>query len=155
MSLNIAKVIFRKLKTAWKLTSIGVRAVYTGQYTLWEFMLSYVNYTIATFTHKDLLLPFKAKVKRMKKYLRDGVYVFKEVRLPMLNSGIAADIMLAYVVDDTFLVYLKHNDCYDEAKINALYEYLPDGPYCLRNEQVDVTLDNAGGGVSSWTREAG
>ncbi|MDR2067509.1 MAG: hypothetical protein LBP41_00785, partial [Holosporaceae bacterium] len=56
---------------------------------------------------------------------------------------------------ETFFVYLKYDDCYDEAKLNALYEFC-EGPYGLRNEQVDVTVgDNVGGGVSDWTREAG
>jgi hypothetical protein len=53
--------------------------------------------------------------------------VFKEVRLPLLNRGLATDFMLADAVDDTFLVYLEYDDCYDETKINALYKYLPEG----------------------------
>ncbi|MDR2175531.1 MAG: hypothetical protein LBO82_06295, partial [Synergistaceae bacterium] len=154
MSLNIAGTLVRKLKTVREVTLIGLNFLYTGQYTLWEFMLSYVNYVIATFTHKDLLLHLKAKVKRMKKkYLRDGVYVFKdgiyvlkEVRLPALDPVNEIAFFNAVIVD-TFLVYMKYDDCYDEEKINALYECLPEGPYGLRNQQVDVTLDYAGGGV--------
>jgi FkbM family methyltransferase len=136
MSLNIAKIALRKLKTAWGLA----RSTQIGFYTPWELTLAYVNYTIAAFAHKDYPLHLKAGSRRLKKeYLRDGVYVFKEARLPSLNP--ADEIALVTEVGNAFFVYLKHDDCYDEAKINKLYEFLPDGPYGLRNEQVNVTVE--------------
>jgi hypothetical protein len=147
------------LKTVWQrvlkkiLRHTG--GVYVGADTLWEFMLYCVDYTVAAFIHKKPHLHSKAKLKRLKKeYLRDGIYVFKDARLPSLDAE--KEFFLSWSVDDTFFVYLKCGDCYDEAKINALYKFLPEGPYGLRNERVDVTVgDNVGGGVSYWTREAG
>jgi hypothetical protein len=152
MNLKIVTIAHRKLKTIWKLTVTGIYGVRMGCSTWWELILTYVNYTIATFTRKDPLLHLKAKMRRVKKeYLRNGIYIFKEARLPSLDS--MHEISFAFIIDDTFLVYLKHGDCYDEAKINALYEWLSEGPYCLRNELVDVTI--SGGGILFWTREAG
>jgi FkbM family methyltransferase len=92
--------------------------------------------------YKDFLPHAQAKLKRLKKeYLRDGVYVFKEARLPSLEP--AYEFVLPGVIEDTFSVYLRYGDCYDEEKINALYEtfFLSEGPYGLRNEQVDVTVE--------------
>jgi FkbM family methyltransferase len=135
------KIIFKKLKSAWELAWSGIYYVYIGYYTLWEFTLLYVNRIAVNFIHKDLLLHLKAKLKRLRKeYLRDGMYVLKEARLPLLNLTEEFSFVCNNV-DNTFFVYLKYDDCYDEAKINAFYTLLPEGPYCLRNEQVDVTLN--------------
>ena len=134
------KIILKKLKKAWNLIFIGIHCVHIKYYTLWEFMLLYANSVMINFTHKDLRLHIKAKSKRLKKeYFRDGVYELKEARLPSLSSAETISFV-SNNIDNTFLVYLKHGDCYDEAKINALYTLLPEGPYGLRNEQVDVTL---------------
>jgi FkbM family methyltransferase len=149
MSLKIAKVAVRKLKTAWKLTWTGLGLLHLGVYTPWEFMLSYVDRVAANCMRRDPCLYPRAKSKRLKKeYLRDGVYVFKDARLPLLDTKNELGFFSS-IVDDIFLVYLKYDDCYDDAKINALYKFLPDGPYGLRNERVDVTIgdsDNMGGG---------
>jgi hypothetical protein len=145
------------LKTVWQRISTRIGCVYVGADTLWEFILYCVNYIVVVFIlRRNPHLHLRAKSKRLgRKYLRDGIYVFKEARLPSLDTE-KEYFFVSSSFDDTFFVYLNCDDCYDEAKINALYKFLPEGPYGLRNERVDVTVgDNMGGGVSYWTREAG
>ena len=118
----------------------GMGRVYIGCYTPWEFILSYINSIMVNFIRKDLCLHLKSKLKRLKKeYLRDGIYVLKEVRLPLGDPTNGEGF--ASILDDTFFVYLKHDDCYDEARIGALYSLLFEWPYGLRNEQVDVAVN--------------
>jgi hypothetical protein len=156
MSFNMAKTALRKLKTALHLPLEGIHGVYIGRCTPWEVLLIYVDRTIRNLTKKSPHFYSRSRLKRLKReYLRDGMWVFKEVRFPPLDRE--CELMLPNVLDDTLLVYLEYGDCYDEAKIKALCEYLPEGPYGLRNDRVDVTIDAiaGGGGYCSGRRKLG
>ncbi|MDR2179729.1 MAG: FkbM family methyltransferase [Synergistaceae bacterium] len=106
-----------------------------------EFLSLCANYLIMFFTHKNYQLHFKAAQNRLKKkYLSDGIYSFKEVRLPLLDTA-TGNSFGGYVFKDTFFVYMERNDCYDEASINLYYDLLHEGPYGLRNDIVNVTVE--------------
>ncbi|MDR1741231.1 MAG: FkbM family methyltransferase [Synergistaceae bacterium] len=72
------------------------------------------------------------------KFMRqDGVLHIGEVRFPKLEVDDA--LMLSrIIIHETFEVYLKHDDCYDERVTD--FKALPDVPYCLQNDLVDVTV---------------
>ncbi|GHV33861.1 hypothetical protein FACS1894187_03270 [Synergistales bacterium] len=86
---------------------------------------------------------FAAEIKDMSKASRDtGMYMLKDAILPCLSYN--SDFSLysvSGVFKDTFLVYMKYDDCYDEPIIDALFEVLPEGPYGLRNDAVNVTVE--------------
>jgi FkbM family methyltransferase len=90
---------------------------------------------------KNSLLHFKARRDRLEKEYRAGdVYVFKEARLPFLESSIG-DLFWGSVFEDIFWTYLKHDDCYEESSMQPYYDLLQEGTYCLRNSAVDVRVE--------------
>ena len=109
--------------------------------TPWEFGLGCINRIIVFFTHKNFHLRVRAFAKRMsKKYLADGYYAFKEARLPLLDAD-TDTLFWGCVFEDIFLIYLAHDSCYDEKQMAPYYDdILPEGPYELRNDSIDVTL---------------
>lgn len=91
-----------------------------------------------------MLLPWQLRLKvltdRLKKeFLRDQIYVLKEIKLPLLDP-VNERLLFGYVIEDTFLSYLKFGDCYDEEFVDIYYEILPEGLYGLRNNLVDVRI---------------
>jgi FkbM family methyltransferase len=142
-SLSFFQVLKRKLNTARVLTE-----EYRGRLTPWEFALMYVNYVILMLTHRNFGLHIHAMYKRLlrpkRKYrfqnlLKNREYVIKDVRLPPLD--LHAETIFHGVFYDTFWVYTQFDDCYDEDKIGQIFELLPEGPYGLRNDLVDVTVE--------------
>ncbi|GHV51702.1 hypothetical protein FACS1894216_06370 [Synergistales bacterium] len=84
------------------------------------------------------------KAKELKKEFAaiDGVHHLGEARIPVLDEWDVIDVGFWLAVkDDTFCVYLDYADCYDEDKIDGLFDTLPEGPYGLRNNKVDVTVE--------------
>jgi FkbM family methyltransferase len=129
------------LSVAWELIWRRVRRLCVGIDTPREFLSLCVNYAIMFFTHKNYQLHFRAAQNRLKKkYLREDIYSFKEARLPLLDS-VNGNTLGGYVFEDTFFIYMECGDCYDEASINLYYNLLHEGPYGLRNNIVDVTVE--------------
>ena len=129
------------LSTIWKLIWRRVRRLYIGIDTPWEFLSFCANYAIILFTRKNYGLHFKAIQNRLqKKYLTNGVYAFKDARLPLLDTAIVNNLTEG-VFEDTFFIYMECEDCYEEAKINCYYDLLHEGPYGLRNDVVDVVVE--------------
>ncbi|GHT01860.1 hypothetical protein AGMMS50276_30850 [Synergistales bacterium] len=82
---------------------------------------------------------FAAEIKDMNETCKEtGMYMFKDAMLPYLSPY--ENPALPPVLKDTFLVYMEYDDCYDESKIDVLFDALPEGPYGLRNGAVDVTV---------------
>ena len=140
------------LTTVWKLTLHKIRRLCAGFDTPRVFFLLCVNYLMVFFGHKNCFLHFKARRDHLEEQYRAGdVYVFKEVRLPFLESS-TGDFFWGSVFEDIFWTYLKHDDCYEESSMNPYYDLLQEGTYCLRNDVVDVRV-NAGDvvlDVGSW-----
>jgi FkbM family methyltransferase len=137
VSPSFFQILKRKSNTARALTE-----EYRSQLTPWEFTLMYVNYIIATFTRRDLTLHIRAMYNRLsKKYAKNGLNIIKDVRLPQLDLE-TKKMLYGGVFRDTFLVYAEYDDCYDEARISHLLNNPAiEGPYGLRNDLVDVTVE--------------
>jgi len=132
------------MKDGIKLIRNKFRGLLAGHYTAWEFFIYCVNSTILLFTRRNFYLHAKARGKRLKKkYLvhKEGYehYALKEVRLPLLKSP-EDDVFWWHIFEETFLFYMDYDDCYDETKMAQYYELGGDGPYCLYNNMVDVTV---------------
>jgi FkbM family methyltransferase len=134
VSPSFFQILKRKVSTVRSLTNI-----YRDRLTLWELALMYINYAVVNLTRRDFTLHIRAMRKRIKKYVKNGLYVIKDVRLPLLDHEKTMSFYNS-VFEDTFLVYTLHDDCYDEARIGRLMNGPMEGPYGLRNGFVDVTV---------------
>jgi FkbM family methyltransferase len=69
-----------------------------------------------------------------------------------LLDPVTSGIFWGRVFEDTFEVYLEHNDCYDEIEMSSYDDLMPEGPYGLRNDFVNVTVesDDVVLDVGSW-----
>ena len=67
-------------------------------------------------------------------------YRFKDAKIPVLSEKYAASFF-HHSMPDVFYCYLNFNDNYDEKDINDLFYLLPEGPYSLVNERVDVRVN--------------
>ncbi|GHS95756.1 hypothetical protein AGMMS50276_12550 [Synergistales bacterium] len=86
----------------------------------------------------EVMESFATEIKGMNETCKDtGMYILKDAILPYWNYNW---LSLLYVFEDTFLVYMKYDDCYDEYKIDMLFDTLWEGPYGLRSDVVDVTV---------------
>ena len=71
--------------------------------------------------------------------MSERMYILKDVKLPLLDK-INERLLFCYVLEDTYLSYLEFQDCYDEQVMDIYYDLLPEGPYGLRNETIDVRV---------------
>lgn len=70
--------------------------------------------------------------------LEQEYYRLKDAKIPILNE-LAADFFSNALLD-VFYIYLYLNDNYNEKDINKYFYILPEGPYSLVNELVDVRV---------------
>jgi len=127
-----------------KLVRNKFRGVLAGWYTPWEFFLYCFNSVVLALTRRNFFLHAKARGKRLKKkYLvRENGHEhcsLKGARLPLLEPADDC-IFWGYTFEDTLLFYTDYDDCYDETKMAQYLELGKEGPYCLRNDMVDVTV---------------
>jgi len=73
-------------------------------------------------------------------YMQKEINIFKIKDAYFCNKGYIHLQSLYTIAKDTFYVPLEMGDCYEETKIGKLFELLPEGPYGLINEQVNVTI---------------
>ncbi|MDR1740741.1 MAG: FkbM family methyltransferase [Synergistaceae bacterium] len=142
-----ACVIRRKLAAARKvLSNFSHRGA-----TPWELFLAIFDLAAVNVVGHNPGFYQKACNRRKAKFLRawpletrrivkDGAYVIKDVRLPLLDRA-NEETLFNFGWGDTFLVYSEFGDRYDESLIGDLFDKLAEGPYCLRNDTVDVTVE--------------
>ncbi len=74
-----------------------------------------------------------------KKHFKNGIWDFKDAKLPYYNYKFNDGLMyLVYL--DTFFIYCNFNDNYNSHIIDKIDDVLPEGPYGYKNELVDVTI---------------
>jgi len=81
---------------------------------------------------------FKTSNSLRKKYFKNGLWNFNGIILPEKPDDPPGLITLIY--RDTLLVYCAHQDNYDSKLVDKLDPYLPEGTYCYKNDQIDVTV---------------
>jgi FkbM family methyltransferase len=125
-----------------------------------EFFLFSLDYVIQLFTRRNPRFYHAARRRRFdKNYKKDGIYILKDARLPLLDPERSA-MFWAYCIEDTFEAYLNHGDCYEESDMTPYYDLLPEGTYGLRNGLVDVTVEDgdivldAGGWIGDFAAYA-
>ena len=128
-------------KVVRELARRRIRRLWLGLDTQWEFLLLCTDYATALLTGKNPQIHLKALQNRLKrKYLRGETYVFKEVRLPRLDD-VNESLLLRYVFEDTFFVYMCHGDRYGEAEMSSYFDLLHEGPYGFCNDRVNVVVE--------------
>ena len=127
-------------KTLLELIARRYQRMRIGLDTFTEFLLLFVDYAPILMKKKPGQHRLKYLVNRLRKeYLQEQCYIFKDIRLPLLDH-VNESLFFGYVMEDSFLSYLKFDDCYDEDIMNIYYDLLPEGPYGLRNNFVDVSV---------------
>jgi FkbM family methyltransferase len=118
-----------------------IRRLRLGLDTPWEFLLLCADCAAALLTGRNPQMHLKALQNRLKrKYLRGETYVFKEVRLPRLDD-VNESLLLRYVFEDTFFVYMCREDRYGEAETSSYFDLLNEGPYGFCNDRVNVVVE--------------
>jgi FkbM family methyltransferase len=113
-----------------------------GKDTPLEILFFCIDYSIKAIIHKDLKFRYKPMINRNERKYRTGnYYTLKAVHLPLLDS-VTKTMFWGYVFEDTFEVYLEHNDCYDETEMSSYYDLMLEGSYGLRNDFVNVTVES-------------
>ncbi len=74
-----------------------------------------------------------------KRYFEDGIWNFNGVKLPEYLPEPTGWLMYAIYMD-TLFVYCNHNDNYSSSLIDKLDNYLPEGTYGYKNNEIDVTV---------------
>jgi len=74
-----------------------------------------------------------------KNYFKDGIWNFNGIRLPFYTPDYNAGLMYLIYLDSLF-VYCKYNDNYNNSLIDQLDDYLPEGTYGYKNNDIDVTV---------------
>jgi FkbM family methyltransferase len=82
---------------------------------------------------------FKNPKKLRKKHFKNGLWNFKGIILPDYKPD-EVGWSINHVYKDTLFVYCMHKDNYDSSFIDKLDEFLPEGTYCYRNIDIDVTV---------------
>ena len=117
------------------------RAQKLGFLTKKEFALLLLNALLKRPARGKSHLAYSAKADRLRgQYLKDGTFVFKEARLPLLDAE-DESLFFGWVFDDIYHVYLEHDDDYREEAMLDFYDSLPEGTYCLKNDVVDVRIE--------------
>lgn len=74
-----------------------------------------------------------------KKYLKKGFWNFNGIILPDNTQDTSASSMYSIYLDSLF-VYCVHRDNYDYTLVDKLDDFLPEGTYCYKNKEIDVTI---------------
>ena len=77
--------------------------------------------------------------KFRKKYFKNGLWNFNGIKLPDYKSG-TMDWLIYTIYLDTLFVYCVHNDDYNYKLVGELDKILPEGTYCYKNDNFDVTV---------------
>lgn len=128
--------------TNWEIFMHRVRRTWAGLDTPWELLLLLMDHATQRLTGKNPRRQAKSFARRMRSMMeREGDHWrIGDVRLPLLDEATELTF-LAWVFEDIFHVYLHHGDRYDESSIDRCYTLLPEGPFGLRNERVDVRVE--------------
>ena len=130
--------IIRGLKTR-------LRQISSGQYTLGEFLASYVDRTILSLTGRNSNLFARVRSRRalgysFLPYAKDEVsYHIKDIRLPLTDKYTEYYLMHS-VLEDTLWSYMYYDDSYDEETFDRCDKFLGEGLYGLVNDRVNVTV---------------
>lgn len=82
---------------------------------------------------------FRKIIQFKKNYFCNKIWNFKGVKLPDYKPDITGQLMY-YIYLDSLFVYCQHNDNYDNILIDQLDNLLPEGTYCYKNNDIDVTV---------------
>lgn len=135
----------------------GWHRMRAGIITPLEFVLMCIDKGIEVVTKCDPQMGDYLMAHRIIKKLRSSgnvekdYYSFRDAKIPLLEGKRKADFFSDAMLD-VYYCYMNLNDCYEEKEINDYFYILPEGPYCLHNESVDVRV-NAGDVVidaGSW-----
>ncbi len=106
-----------------------------------EFALLLLNALLRRPARGKSHLAYSAKANRLRgQYLKDGVFAFRDARLPLLEAE-DESLFFGWVFDDIYHAYLEHDDDYREEAMVGFYDSLPEGTYCLKNDVVDVRVE--------------
>ena len=83
----------------------------------------------------------KHMMKKMQSlgYVKSNHFDFKGIKIPMLDKKTNEDFFNAMFEDD-YYIYLFENDNYEEKFMDKYYYLLIEGPFCFKNELVDVQV---------------
>lgn len=83
---------------------------------------------------------YAKRINQLKKeYLKDDIWDFKGIRLPVYKKDVTTfSTYLVYL--DSLLVYCKCDDNYDHSIVDQLDVILPEGTYGYTNSYIDVTV---------------
>lgn len=73
------------------------------------------------------------------KYLHNSIWNFNGIKLPYYLKDNTGGLMYLVYLDSLFM-YCNHNDNYDNKLVDQLDLLLPEGPYCYKNQIVDITI---------------
>ncbi|MDR1916166.1 MAG: FkbM family methyltransferase [Synergistaceae bacterium] len=119
-----------------------VRRLFEGLDTPWEFFLLCINCIVRIIVRKNFRLHVRSAERRMmRQHLKDGILIFREIRFPAIDPQLSSEASVKGIIEDTLFVYCKHDDCYEESEMESYYDLLSEGPYCFRNDLVDVTVE--------------
>ena len=73
-----------------------------------------------------------------KKYLKGEVWDFNGIKLPYYKEDVVTHMRQIYL--DTLFIFCEYNDNYDSSLVDKLDNFLPEGAYCYKNKDIDVTI---------------
>lgn len=92
-------------------------------------------------TKKALVIKRKKQYESLKeKYLKNNIWDFNGIKLPKWTKEFSQENLIIGTYNDILLVYCNYNDNYDSKLIDKLDLILPEGIYCYKNDEIDVTI---------------
>ena len=134
------------------------KRVHYGLDTRGEFFLQYLDRIAAKFFRKTTTFYYNARVKRLA-VREENAYRIRDVKLPITNTAYDSGFWSS-VYDDIFWVYTNSDDNYSEEIFDLCDKFLPEGPYGLVNNRVNVTVEagdvviDAGSGIGDFAAYA-
>lgn len=74
------------------------------------------------------------------KYLKDNIWDFNGIKLPLYPKSFALDRFANYIYMDSLFVYCNYNDNYDSKLVDKLDLILPEGTYSYKSDKIEVTV---------------
>ncbi len=124
-----------------------VHRIFEGLETPAEFIALCIdksNLIRKIFGHKNLRKKLHAtrmlKKFRSMGFIKNDHYDFKGIKIPFVSIEILGEF-LNQSFDDDYYFYLFKNDEYNENEIDKYYYLMLEGPYFLKNDLVNVTIN--------------
>ncbi len=117
-----------------------------GIMTPFEFVIMCADKGLSFVTRSDVHMGDSLMARRIIKQLRSegcaekDYYRLKDAKIPVLEGKYKSDFF-SNTIFDVFYCYMYLDDNYSESEINKYFYLFPEGPYCLKNDLVDVRIN--------------